>query len=154
MPDVDENANKLHLIPTGLIYIHLPPGSPMPVLPWRRSRVVVVVEAEASREWQMLVSKWIIDLGCLYMMAWGIDCTSWDDSVDIAHLEKYDYDHTKIPEDEFVITTWHDDETLSEVFYYAKYEFSHPDFELDRTIILDIAKNNRSTQILQQYVDR
>jgi hypothetical protein len=54
---------------------------------------VVVVDAEVSQEWQMLASKWIIDIGCMYMMAWGIDCTSWDDSVDYAHLEKYDYEY-------------------------------------------------------------
>lgn len=78
---------------TELTYIHLPPGSPFPELPCLRTRVVVVVDAEVSQEWQMLASKWIIDIGCMYMMAWGIDCTSWDDSVDYAHLEKYDYEY-------------------------------------------------------------
>jgi hypothetical protein len=138
---------------TELIYIHLPPDSRFPELPCLKTRVVVVVDADVSREWQMLVSKWIIDIGCLYMMAWGIACTSWDDSVDYAHLEKYDYDCERIPEDDFVITTWHDDDTLAEVFRYAKGELAHPNFELNRTIILDITRGNRSAKIIQEYTE-
>ena len=133
------------------MYIHLPAGAPFPELPCLRTRIVVVVEMEVSREWQRLASKWMIDVGCLYMMAWGIDCSSWDDAVDDAHLEKYDYDYEQIPEDDFVITTWHDDDPLPVVFRYAKGELDHPHFELNRTIILDIAKVDRSVQIIQAY---
>jgi hypothetical protein len=140
-------------MPTELTYIHLPPGSPFPELSCLRSRVVVVVDAEVSPEWQMLASKWIIDIGCLYMMAWGIDCSSWDDSVDYAHLEQYEYDYEQIPEDDFVLTTWHDNLPLAEVFGYAKAGLEHPHFELNRTIILDITKDNRSTQIIQEFIE-
>jgi hypothetical protein len=151
--DSNDETHEVDLMSVELTYIHLPPGSPFPVLPCLRSRVVVVVRAEVSPEWQMLASQWIIDIGCLYMMAWGIDCTSWDDSVDYAHLEKYDYDCERIPEDDFVLTTWHDDEPLSEVFRYAKGELEHPYFELKRTIILDIAEDDRSVQFVQEYIE-
>jgi hypothetical protein len=135
------------------IYIHLPPGSPFPELPRSRTRVVVVVDMAVSPEWQWLASKWMIDIGCLYMMAWGIDCTSWDDSVDYAHLEKYDYNYEQIPEDDFVVTTWHDDDPLPVVFRYAKGELEHPHFELNRTIILHIAEVERSAHMIQAYLD-
>lgn len=136
-----------------LIYLHLPPDTPLPELLCSRTRVVVVIDVEVSREWQWQVSKWIIEIGCQYMMAWGIDCTSWDDSVDYAHLEKYDYHYERIPTDDFVVTTWHDDVPLAEVFRYAKGELAHPDFELSRTIILDITKVNRSDEITQEYME-
>ena len=136
-----------------LIYLHLAPGSPFPDLPRTSTRVLVVVDAEVAREWQWQASKWMIDIGCLYMMAWGIDCTAWDDSVDYAHLEKYDYHYEQIPEDDFVITTWHDNVPLGEFFRSAKGEFAHPDFELKRTIILDIAKENRSAEIVETYME-
>lgn len=136
-----------------LIYLHVPPGSPFPEFPCSRTRVVVVIDAEFSREWQWQASKWIIAIGCQYMMAWGIDCTSWDDSVDYAHLEKYDYHYEQIPDDDFVVTTWHDDVPLVEVFRYAKGELAHPNFELNRTIILDISIDNRSDEIIEEYVE-
>lgn len=138
---------------TELIYLHLPPDSPFPELPCLRTRVVVVIDVEVSLEWQWQASKWIIDIGCQYMMAWGIDCTSWDDSVDYSHLAKYGYHYEQIPTDDFVVTTWHDDVPLAEVFRYAKGELVHPYFELNRTIILDIAKVNRSGEIIEEYIE-
>jgi hypothetical protein len=138
---------------TELVYLHLPPGAPFPELAYSRCRVVVVVDAEVSPEWQKQASRWIIDIGCMYMMAWGIDCTFWDDSVDYAHLEKYDYDYEQIPQGDFVITTWHPNQPLAEAFFFAKENASHPDFELNRTIILDITKDDRSAQMIREYME-
>lgn len=138
---------------TELIYVHLPPGGAFPELAYSRSRVMVVVDAEVSPEWQGQASRWIIDIGCMYMLAWGIDCTSWDDSVDHAHLEKYDYDYEQIPQDDFVITTWHPDQPLAEAFFFAKENAAHPDFELNRTIILDISRDDRSARIIREYIE-
>lgn len=46
-------------------------------------RAVLILEKSVSNEWQQQVSQWLVSSGCLYMMAWGINCSSWDDSVDI-----------------------------------------------------------------------
>jgi hypothetical protein len=148
----DENAQG-HLMSTEPTYIHLSPGASFPELAYERSRVVVVVDAAVSAEWQRRASRWIIDIGCMYMLTWGVDCTTWDDSVDYAHLEKYDYDYEQIPKDDFVITTWHPDQPLAEAFFFAKENAAHPDFELNRTIILDISKDDRSDQMLRAYIE-
>jgi hypothetical protein len=42
---------------------------------------------------------------------------------------------------------------LAEVFGYAKSGLEHPHFELNRTIILDITKADRSSQIIQGYIE-
>jgi hypothetical protein len=42
------------------------------------------------------------------MMAWGRECSSWDDSVDWANIDKFG--DSPIPDDECVVTTWHEDE--------------------------------------------
>jgi hypothetical protein len=149
--DFRNAATKNNPMSTELIYFHLPPDSPLPVLRCLKTRVVVVIDAAVSREWQWQTSKWIIAIGCQYMMAWGIDCTSWDDSVDYAHLEKYDFHYERIPPDDFVVTTWHDDVPLAEVFRYAKGELAHPHFELNRIVILDITRSNRCDEITEQY---
>ena len=55
--------------------------------------------------------------GYRYMMAWGPECGSWDDSVDIANLERFGF--AEILDKEFVMTTWHEQETLGDVFHFA-----------------------------------
>ena len=73
-------------------------------------RAVVAIEETVTQEWQSEVSRWLVESGCLYLMAWGNNCSSWDTSVDIANLEAFDYED--IPEVNFVMTTWHEDEPL------------------------------------------
>jgi hypothetical protein len=136
-------------MPDSIIYLHLEPESVLPEIVKEPTRMIVVVEAEVSPDWQALVSDWIVHSGCLYMMAWGVACSSWDDSVDWANIDKYGDD--PIPEDGFVLTTWHAGEPLEEVFWFSKNCATHPTVDLDRTLILDISTGSRSKQLLQAY---
>lgn len=96
-------------------YLQLQPGAEPPdISALKPFRTVVVIE-ESSSEWQSLVSAWLVKSGCLYMMAWGKDCSGWDDSDDFANLEEFDSGDG--PEDKFVMTTWHENEPLKEVFW-------------------------------------
>ena len=83
------------------------------------------------------------------MMAWGIDCSSWDTAVDLANIEKFDYQD--IPAEEFIITTWHADEPLDEVFWFSKNLAYHALINLRNTLILHISTNNRENEILAAY---
>lgn len=132
-----------------IIYLHLNPESVLPEIAEAPTRTVVIVGVDVSPEWQALVSAWIIRSGCLYMMAWGIGCSSWDDSVDWANIDKYGDD--PIPDDGFVATTWHTDEPLAEVFWFSKNCATHPVVDLERTMILDISTEDRGNQLLQAY---
>ncbi|MGZ8908251.1 MAG: DUF7684 family protein [Methylobacter sp.] len=106
-------------------YIHLVPGAPLPIIggsvPFR---AVVIADEEASPEWQASVSDWLAKSGCLYMMAWGKSCSSWDDSVDFANMEEFAFG--EIPEEKSVMTTWHANEPLQEVFWFSKNSAVHP----------------------------
>ena len=125
-------------------YVRVFPGSPLPdISSFVPFRAVVVIAGEYSIEWQNEVSEWLVASGCLYMMAWGSDCSSWDDSVDYANMFAFpDYE---IPDDKFVMTTWHERETLESVFWYAQNcaSFSYNDQPLDQTVILDICDHDR-----------
>jgi len=112
-------------------------------------KCVVLVSGQISPEWQEKVSIWLVNSGCLYMMAWGENCSSWDDSVDIANLERYDFDD--IPDDGFVMTTWHSDEPLEDVLYFAKYTAIHSTIELERLVILDIGMSGRQKMLQVLY---
>lgn len=130
-------------------YIHLLCGAAPPDIVSNPRRVVVLIEQEGTADWQDRISEWIIDSGCLYMMAWGIDCSSWDDSVDYALLSRYE--NQEIPDDRFVMTTWHEEEPLSEVFFYCLMCAFHPTIELSRATILHIAPSERREDLLAIY---
>ncbi|MBK8285098.1 MAG: hypothetical protein IPK97_09545 [Ahniella sp.] len=133
-------------------YLHLQPGATLPhisaPLP---CRMVVVVDSEVSPEWQYNVSGWIARSGCLYMMAWGRECSSWDDSVDMANIEQFTFG--EIPEDKFIMTTWHANDPLSEVFWYAKNNAFHPTVELKGTVLVHISAENRERELLVAYAE-
>ena len=85
------------------------------------------------------------------MMAWGVECSSWDDSVDHANLEKFGF--AEIPDDHFVMTTWHDREPVTEVFWFAKHNAYHPTKMLERTAILHIADRENEHELLRLFAE-
>jgi len=79
-------------------------------------KCVVLISEDVSVGWRASVSKWLVNSGCLYMMAWGRECSAWDDSVDKANCERFDCGD--IPDGQFVMTTWHDDDSLEDVSHF------------------------------------
>lgn len=130
-------------------YIHLPAGSEFPVVVPTARKVIVLVEHEVEADWQAEVSRKIIESGCLYMMAWGQDCSSWDDSVDMALLEKFEF--KDIPDEHHVWTSWHNDEPMKEVFWFSNHCARHDKVELSLTTILHIAAEPDRDGLLQKY---
>ena len=115
----------------------MPPESQLPTIgqlgPFK---AVLVLEQAVAQDWQDQVSEWLVRSGCLYMMAWGEECSSWDDSVDWANITVTGLDD--IPDDQFVMTTWHDDEPLAETFWFAGWTAHHPTVSLEDVIIIHI----------------
>lgn len=85
----------------------------------KKYKCLLIIETRVSDEEQVEISRWLVESGCLYMMAWGIDCSSWDDSVDLASIEMNGYEES--PDAQVIMTTWHDSNTLEEVFEFAKH---------------------------------
>ena len=85
------------------------------------------------------------------MMAWGIDCGSWDDSVDMALLEKFDFKGT--PEECCVMTTWHPNESLEEVFWNAKNGTFLSTVAPESTVLLHISVESRKLELLSAYAE-
>lgn len=134
----------------GVTYLHLPVGQEPPSLEGCRPfRAVLVLSDAVSVEWQTLISDWLVRSGCLYMMAWGVACGSWHDSVDWAFLEASGY--IEVPDDQFVMTTWHDNEPLSETMHFAVKDAWHPTVPLKDIIIIDICPESREAELLETY---
>ncbi len=130
-------------------YLHLPSGQLPPALAQGAYRAVVVIEDSVTDEWRTAVSEWLVLTGCLYMLAWGERCSEWDDSVDYALLSAFDFG--EIPDDRFIMTTWHDDEPATEVFWFAEHGAYHPTVDLERTLILHIAPHEREAELLTTF---
>jgi hypothetical protein len=135
---------------TSVTYLHLPPGSPMPgFVVARPYKAVIAIEADVTYEWRKAVSEWLVATGCLYTMAWGRECVEWDDSVDYAKLEKFNWGD--IPEEDYLMTTWHERETLDEVFWFAKTCATHDHADLSSTLIVDIGPAARQAELLALF---
>ena len=129
-------------------YVHLIPNKPHsePLGP-NRSKVAIVVESKTvSQAWRDQIGKWLVENGCLYALAWGHECSKWDDSIDWANLEQFDYG--EVPDKRLVITTWHNDESLEEFLWFTKFSAEHPFAELSDTIIIHVA----NTQARQKFL--
>jgi len=132
------------------LYLRLTQGNSLPkLLGFSPFKAVIIVEDDVKSDWQSSVSQWIANAGCRYMLAWGKGCSSWDTSVDIANLEQFDYGD--IPEDEFIMTTWHENESLEEVLWFAKTTAHHPTLELHNVLFLHIGTTDREAEISSLY---
>lgn len=134
-----------------LHYLHLQPGQALPAVPRHRPcRVVVVIEADVSADWRSAVSDWIVASGCLYMMAWGIECGAWDDSVDWSTIPASKLQTGDHP---LVMTTWHEDESLQEAFFYCEFNagLSSDGVALDHKLILHVADTADESRMRSEY---
>src|SRR4051812_41113278 len=92
-----------------LTYLHLTPGSGLPALDHLAPFLAIVLsEEEASELWQAELSRWLVASGCRCLLAGGADCEAWQEMVDDAALEAFDYD--EVPKKNSVIPTRHEDE--------------------------------------------
>ena len=125
-----------------ITYLHLYPGCDLPPIGLASPfKAVLVLERAVAADWQSRVSEWLVKSGCLYMMAWGVECSSWDDSVDWAKLSVVGLDD--IPDDQFVMTTWHNDESLADTFWFAGFTAHHPMVPLEHIAIIDIGPTHQ-----------
>ncbi len=131
-------------------YFQLSPETSLPdIAEMKPFLAILVIEESSTPAWRELVSKWLVKSGCIYMMAWGIDCNEWDTSVDWANIEQFNYG--EIPEDELVVTTWHENESLRDVFWQARNSAQHACVEFSNAVILHISKENKEQEYLALY---
>lgn len=133
------------------LYLHLRPGEQPPPITARQFRAVIVTEQASDEAWRSQIAEWLVDSGCLYLVAWGVDCVASHDSVDWALLTAFDFG--EIPDDRFIMTTWHDEEPLSEAFWFAGHCASHPTVALSQTILMHVTRQAEGPALLRAYRD-
>lgn len=133
-------------------YLHLSPDADLPALEGlRQFKAIIVVEADVAEEMMWDVSRWLIESGCLYALAWGKGCEAWREAIEDAALEAVDYED--VPEAQKVFITAHDDEDLEEVFWFAQHRAVHPSHDLNTTLIVHLADSPRRDELEAMYHD-
>jgi hypothetical protein len=121
-----------------IAYFPLARGGPLPdISGYRPFKAVLILERETSADWRGRVAEWLVASGCRYAMTWGIDNETWHDDIDWAVISRFAPED--VPEDAFIMTTWHAD--LDETFWFAQFcaYFSYDDLELTNTLLVHIA---------------
>lgn len=133
-------------------YLHLTPDSGLPPLDGLQNfKTVLVLEAEVDEMMMWETSRILVESGCKYALAWGTDCENWHDAIDDAYLEFTNYED--VPDERRVMTTWHEDEELGEVFWFASHRAVHPAHEMRDVLILHIAPAPRREELETQFRD-
>jgi hypothetical protein len=84
------------------------------------------------------------------MLAWGPNCSSWDDSVDWADREARNFEDDDA---RFVMTTWHECDTLEDVFWQSQFiaNFSYDEIELTNGVIVHVSQRDRRAELLSLF---
>ena len=114
-------------------------------------KCLLLTERHVGETLRNEVSRKLVNTGCAFAMAWGPDCSLWDDSIDLANIEKFK--DRAIPDEQFVMTTWHEKETLQEVLRFAKIDaaVSYSNDPLNDLLVLDFSHENRAAFIEEAY---
>lgn len=132
------------------VYLCLSPNGPLAQLQQSKpTRFIFIAEDITSQQYKVAVSQALARGNCLYFLAWGSECEAWHDAVDAANYEVFESE--QIPDERFITTTWHDDEPLSEVFWFAKNNAFHPSVELMRTVLLHVSHVPQERKLLGEY---
>lgn len=116
-------------------------------------RAVVILDELVSKSTRYQTAKLLCETGCRYMMAWGNDCSRWDDDVDQANRERMGF--LEIPEHGEIMTTWHAEETLDEVLWFAKTCAYFDGFEWDEgaTVLVHFGQADRESEYLRRFAE-
>ena len=131
-------------------YLHVTAGT-LPQFPklLMRHSVLIIQEMEVSDEFRSEVSRLLAETNCVWMMAWGLGCSEWDDSVDWANIVKYT--PGPIPEESFIVTTWHENETLKETMEFGIGLTDHMGETIETILVLDINATERCDSIEELF---
>jgi hypothetical protein len=98
------------------------------------SLLLAVYDTTVTSEERTALSEQIVRQGCRYAVCTGHECSSWDDSIDLAHMESAP--DLSPPDSEFVMTTWHDNESIREVAEFFVHTAKFEGFEPERFLVV------------------
>jgi hypothetical protein len=114
--------------------------------------LLMVEDRTITPDEQMEISRHLLEQGCRWAMAFGHDASSWDDSIDYAHICRYP--DCRPPEDAHVMTTWHDSDTLDEIAQFFVFLTVFDSFKPVNFLLLCIGEESGRYRDLLEEVER
>ena len=131
-------------------YIQLTENSDLPnIEQFAPFKAVLAIEEPSSRDRQLEISSWLVQMGGKYVMVCGEGCESWEQTIRQANLEQVDLEQMQ-PE-EFVMITVHSRERLRNVFWHAKKHARHTHVKFDHILTIHIGNQNRSVEYQSMF---
>jgi len=91
-------------------------------------------DRQVPTEEQAALAEQIVASGCRYVCCSGIACSNWHDAVDLAFIATDPNYHP--PDERFIMTTWHERESVSDVAWFALHSTSFNDFVAERFLFV------------------
>ena len=107
-------------------------------------KAVLAVEDIVSAERRRQVSRWLVEMGGVYVMICGSDCNSWQDSIREANLQQVPLE--EMQPQQFVMITTHLHERLRSVFRHARKFARHTHVEAENILTVHVANRNREVE--------
>ena len=101
--------------------------------------MIWVVDTAVSEEDRARVTEQLVKQGCRYAVCAGHECEIWHDLIDWAFLET-DTDFQP-PNEKFVMTTWHEGESVEEVSEFFALNTSFDNFVAKNFLVLFIGRD-------------
>jgi hypothetical protein len=108
----------------------------------------------ATEEEMDALASQMVDAGCRYAVCGGQNCEAWHDSVDRAKFavaRVKDYSDEELDK-HFIMTTWHTDETIKKVVWFAVHCTEYDDIVFRYVMVLVLGGNNRNAKTVERRV--
>lgn len=138
-------------MPISHSYLRLAENGALPDLPkLGQLGVAIVADIAVSNSRQNEIADWLYSSGCRYMAAWGIDCSIWDDALDWAQIAVWP---DGAPDDQFIMTTWHDKDTMEQALWFiGTVACTYDDQLLGHILILHIGDCDRQNELKSSFL--
>jgi len=118
-----------------------------------REFVALIYSADEniSDEERNALSGQIVISGCRYAVCAGYKGSSWDDSIDIADIER---NGGEVRDENLVMTTWHDDESLEDIVFFFLNNTSFDSFTAERFVVLLVGEDGSCLDQIRREIEK
>ena len=88
--------------------------------------ILIITDSDIPVEKRQLIARDIVHSRCRYALTYGHECSLWHDLIDMAYLD------ADLPDEKFLMTTWHDDEPIEDVvdfmWWNTSFDYYDPEY--------------------------
>jgi len=112
--------------------------------------LLYVDEKLITPEEQEKLSDEIVAAGCRYAVCAGHQCSSWDDSIDMADLKRNNFETN---EKTFVMTSWHEEESIEDIVFHFLNVTWFDDFVPENFLVVVVGDDSEVIGNIRQEVE-